>query len=156
MKLSKEYKENLKSNIITSDMLYDCIYSVNKRAKNYRDLKNFYNRYYYSNLEKMNEYYDMKDFMIKSLLKPKLIHKQNIKTWNGTIVLYFFYYEMEQGSFHCPIEEDELKSCKDLEVKRISDDFYTQGKEIQDLISIQFVKKVIDKIKEGNYIYKNE
>ena len=60
------------------------------------------------------------------------------------------------GIVSLPYEEDELKSCKDLEVKRISDDFYTQGKEIQDLISIQFVKKVIDKIKEGNYIYKNE
>lgn len=98
MKPSKEYKENLKNNIITSDMLYDCIYSVNKRAKNYRDLKNFYNRYYYSNLNKMKEY-------------------------------------------------------KQLEIERIDDDFYTQGKEIQDLISIQFVKKVIDKIKEGNFIY---
>lgn len=41
MKPSKEYKEKLKNNIITSDMLYDCIYSANKRAKNYRDLKNF-------------------------------------------------------------------------------------------------------------------
>lgn len=101
----------------------------------------------------MNEYYDMKDFMIKSLLKPKLIHRQNINTWKGKIVLYFLYYEMEQGSFHCPIEESDIKSYKQLEIKRIDDDFYTQGKEIQDLISIQFVKKVIDKIKEGNFIY---
>jgi hypothetical protein len=153
MKPSKEYKENLKNNIITSDMLYDCIYSVNKRAKNYRDLKNFYNRYYYSNLNKMKEYYDMKDFLIKSLLKAKLIHRQNIETWKGKIALYFLYYEMEQGSFHCPIEESDIKSYKQLEIERIDDDFYTEGKEIQDLISIQFVKKVIDKIKEGNFIY---
>lgn len=154
MKPSKEYKENLKNNIITSDMLYDCIYSANKRAKNYRDLKNFYNRYYCSNLNKMNEYYNMKDFMIKSLLKHKLIHRQNINTWKGKIVLYFLYYEMEQGSFHCPIDENDIKSYKQLEIKRIDDDFYTEGKEIQDLISIQFVKKVIDKINEGNFIYR--
>ena len=63
---------------------------------------------------------------------------------------------MEQGSFHCPIEESDTKSYKQLEIERIDDDFYTQSKEIQVLISIQFVKKVIDKIKEGNHIYKNE
>lgn len=37
MPTSRIFKENLKNGIITSDMLSDCIFSVNKRAKNFRD-----------------------------------------------------------------------------------------------------------------------
>ena len=33
MKINKEYSKNLKNKIITSDMLYDSIFSLNKRAK---------------------------------------------------------------------------------------------------------------------------
>lgn len=39
MKINKEYSKNLKNKIITSDMLYDSIFSLNKRAKNCRDKK---------------------------------------------------------------------------------------------------------------------
>ena len=42
MKTSTEYTKNLKNKIITSDMLYDSIFSLNKRAKNNRDMKNQY------------------------------------------------------------------------------------------------------------------
>lgn len=78
MKTSAEYTKNLKNKIITSDMLYDSIFSLNKRAKNNRDMKNQYSwsRYYWSYANKMNEYYRQKDFLIKKFLKPKLIHKQ--------------------------------------------------------------------------------
>ena len=37
MKTPKEYQDNLKKKIITEEMLADCLYSVNKRAKNYRN-----------------------------------------------------------------------------------------------------------------------
>lgn len=33
MKTPKEYNDNIKNGIITSKMLTDCLYSVNKRAK---------------------------------------------------------------------------------------------------------------------------
>lgn len=39
MKTDKKYSNNLKNGILTSEMLYNCIYSVNKRAKNNRDGK---------------------------------------------------------------------------------------------------------------------
>lgn len=42
MKTDKKYSNNLKNGILTSEMLYNCIYSVNKRAKNNRDGKNYY------------------------------------------------------------------------------------------------------------------
>lgn len=37
MRTPYEYTKNLKNGIITRDMLLDCLYSVNKRAKNFRD-----------------------------------------------------------------------------------------------------------------------
>ena len=37
MKTPKEYSDNLSNHIITKQMLADCLYSVNKRAKNYHD-----------------------------------------------------------------------------------------------------------------------
>ena len=147
MKTSKEYSNNLKNGILTSEMLYDCIYSANKRAKNNRDGKNYYkySRYYDSYLEKMNEYYNMKDYLLKKFLKPKLIHKQKIEN--------FLLYEMPQGTFHSPIDETEIKDYKDLEIERIDDDFYTYGEDFEELISVQFVKKVIKLVKENKLKY---
>ena len=112
MKINKEYSKNLKNKIITSNMLYDSIFSLNKRAKNCRDKKNQYSwtKYYYGYFEKMNEYYNQKDFLIKKFLKPKLIHKQKIESYYGeTKYLYFLYYEMPKGSFHSPITKEIIK-----------------------------------------------
>ena len=67
MKTPKEYRDNLKKCIITKQMLSDCLYSVNKRATNWRDMEREYrhNRHdYYDNEEKAREkkqyYYSLK------------------------------------------------------------------------------------------------
>ena len=49
MRTPKEYTDNLKKKIITENMLLDCLYSVNKRAKNYRDKERDYRQYYRRN-----------------------------------------------------------------------------------------------------------
>ena len=46
MKTPKEYRDNLLNHIITKQMLVDCLYSVNKRAKNYRDKEREQRAYY--------------------------------------------------------------------------------------------------------------
>lgn len=49
MRTPKEYTDNIKNGIITTSMLEAALYSVNKRAKNYRDAeretKYLYGRY---------------------------------------------------------------------------------------------------------------
>ena len=160
MKINKEYSKNLKNKIITSDMLYDSIFSLNKRAKNCRDKKNQYSwtKYYYGYFEKMNEYYNQKDFLIKKFLKPKLIHKQKIESYYREVkYLYFLYYEMPKGSFHSPITKEIIKKeYPDLKIERIDDDFYTQGKEIEKLLSVQFVNKLIELVKTNDFEYKEK
>ena len=157
MKTNKEYKDNLKNKIITSDMLYDSLFSLNKRAKNCRDQKNRYYRseYYWDYVNKMNAYYDQKDFLLKSLLKPTLIHQQIATNYYGIRnVLYFLFFEMEQGTFHLPIDTEYAENGKHgLKIERIQDDFYTQGKSVETLLSVQFVKKLISLVKTNDFKY---
>lgn len=54
MKTPAEFTKNLKEKVITEEMLEKALFSVNKRAKNYRDKKREYNRKYasaYTNID---------------------------------------------------------------------------------------------------------
>ena len=82
MRTPKEYTDNIKNRIITTSMLEAALYSVNKRAKNYRDAerktKHQYGRYskYADSSEwKKNEFYSKKDKLL-SILEPICIHKE--------------------------------------------------------------------------------
>lgn len=159
MKTSKEFKRNVENRIITSDMLGACIYSVNKRAKNYRDKEWEYREYYrthrfyhddFNNVDKCRslklQYYNKKEVLL-SLLQPTCIHHEK----NGG---YFLMYVCGSYSFHLPIKAEELTHYNDLTIKEI-DRLHTCGEDISDLISMQFVEKVLLLIKSGNYVYLN-
>lgn len=87
MKTPKEYTTNLKNGIVTKSMLSDCLYPVNKRAKNYRDRIREERQYQrmchynciYDNIVKLFEkeqlYYKMKSQLL-SHLTPACIHKE--------------------------------------------------------------------------------
>lgn len=104
MKTPKEYQDNLKEGIITEEMFTDCLYSVNKRAKNYRDkaqeYKLRYNRRYHvavdSQYDKMNEFYGLKDRLLKHL-KPKCIHKQFVGYETKRVYSYQTEYYNQEG-----------------------------------------------------------
>lgn len=193
MKPSKEYLNNIKNRIITEDMLSDCLHSVNKRAKNYRDKANEYKGYYgryhrnvESQYDKMEHYYDYKESLL-SHIKPLRIHKQfigckrvrvfsyednyyriyynkykeNKIVWENSYYdyetgdevdffdyetdekrfLYFIYYEVGDKSFHSPI--DNPTEHPELVVEEIDENFTTTGEDVENLISVQFVEKVL-------------
>lgn len=206
MKTPKEYSDNLKQKIITKDMLVDCLFSVNKRAKNCRDKEQEYREFYRympyvrdkyhsvaSYREKKNEYYEQKDKLL-TLIQPTCIHleetsrKRRIRDYEqeyrqfskkgkyinkdsyykyrtGEVVCfvdiiepvkrYYLFYDMGKYSFHSPLEEEQLSLYKHLEVKSIGQ-LKTKGKEIGELISAQFVKKVIELIEKGTFTYVDE
>ena len=98
-------------------MLEDCLFSVNKRAKNWRDkaheykqkLKNsyyLYDRYNYVDRahEKKDEYYHKKDILL-SVLDPVCIHKE--KSRNNRIRIYDYQPEYKN------IKEEDVvwKNC---------------------------------------------
>lgn len=80
MRTPKQWSENIKKGIITDEMLESALFSVNKRAKNYRDKKREYSHYHYAMYDyseqaenKMNEMYSKKDKLL-SLIPPVCIH----------------------------------------------------------------------------------
>ncbi|HAM15661.1 MAG TPA: hypothetical protein DCP91_07365 [Eggerthellaceae bacterium] len=92
MRTPKEYSENLKKGVITEQMLSDCLYSANKRAKNHRDkareMRESYEFRYgapgsYFDIHdaeaatcaKRDEYYRMKEILL-SVVEPACIHEE--------------------------------------------------------------------------------
>lgn len=185
-------------------MLSDCLYSSNKRAKNWRDkqatyrnLRYCYRRFYdkYDNETKAREkkelYYKQKELLL-SILEPTCIHKEFIgfeteklydyedefyehehdyiheehyydkelhrnvyfrimENKNNPRYNYYLFYDLGLNhTFHTPITEYELKKYNNYQIKLI-DSLNTKGDDVLNLISNQFVNKVIDIIKSGDY-----
>jgi len=203
MRTPKRYTDLIKNKKITNQIIAECIYSVNKRAKNYRDKiedsnqAGFY-KYKEINNEKAKEqkerYYSMKEDLLLNF-SPKLVHKQyvgekrqrvysyqknyeklynekrNDIVWENSYYdydrnrevdffdyslgekkyLYFLYYEIGEYSFHTPITEERAEKNTELEIKEIDENFQTHGADIVDLLSTQFVQKVIDLLDSGDY-----
>ena len=206
MRTPAAYNNNLKNHIITMQMLVDCLYSSNKRAKNWRDKQSDYfcRRKYcgmydkYGNegnaREKKEEYYHQKEVML-SVLNPICIHKEHLRDdyakeriydyedeyWEykdkgifihtgsyydkelrqevefGDIIAevfpvykYYLFYDVGSShTFHTPIKEEDV-SKYDLPVVEI-DKLDTRGYDIADLLSNQFVKKVIELIMSEDF-----
>lgn len=198
MKPQKNYKSNIEKRIITEDMLSDCLYSVNKRAKNCRDMiqKYRYTDYAEGYRERRDKYYSNKDTLL-SLLNPIELHLERkmkdeylderycdvsyleddeiidiYNRWDKEsqeyysvyvvaepIINVFALYAVGNRSFHHPLlfdgtegqVDDIKKEYPDLPTKEI--ELITYGDNVTDLISYQFVKKVIDLIESGDYTY---
>jgi len=78
----------------------------------------------------MNSYYDRDD--------------EDYVTFINVIVEepeYYLYYEFPNYSFHSPISDKQLVKYQNLEIIEL-DDLTTYGKNINDLISLQFCDKV--------------
>ena len=203
MRTPKIYNDLIKNKEITNKIIAECIYSVNKRAKNYRDkIKDYkqggFYKYKEDNIENAKEqkekYYSMKEDLLLNF-SPKLIHKQyagekrqrvysyqknyeklynekrNDIVWENSYYdydrnkeveffdyslgekkyLYFLYYEIGEYSFHTPITEERVEKNTQLEIKEIDENFQTHGADIVDLLSTQFVQKVIDLLDSGDY-----
>lgn len=195
MRTPKKYNDNIKNGMITADMLADCLFSVNKRAKNCRDKESNYRGFrndYYGNEEKYRQqkekYYEQKEKML-ALLKPTCIHrevytrKERIYDYEGDYyekievcecvresryydremrmyvefadVLvederYYLFYNLSGHSFHTPICKSELNFYDDLKIINISS-IISNGRTTNDLISTQFVNKLLDLITSGTY-----
>lgn len=205
MKTPKEYANNVKNGIITTKMLSDCIFSVNKRAKNWRDKEHQYRGKYsddwYGTVDKAREnkemYYSQKE-MLLTPIKPKCIHRENTSSshrvryfdyepeydelygeffyegsyydreqqcevYFGDIMEsesfynYYLFYDLGCGhTFHDPLEFnvdekiDKFKSYPDLKVEEVTS-IITYGHDTKDLLSTQFVNKVLTLIRSGEY-----
>ena len=105
MRTPKEYADNIKKGIITASMLEAALYSVNKRAKNYRDAEHKakyqygrYSKYANSSEWKKNEFYSKKDKLL-NILEPICIHKEFAGYERTRIYSYEQHYD--DRYFYC-------------------------------------------------------
>lgn len=160
-----EYKELLKKRTLTTEMIATIIYSLNKRAKNWRDrnmeaykkakkIRNW--NLLTDNTDRSSEkypvlnYYKMKDYILLTLFEPSAVH-----VIDG---VEYLFYKIHNSEFHFPgymYELYGLNTPEGLPVKTITD-FSTAGEEIEKLVSVQFCKKVIELIKSGDFILMDE
>lgn len=203
MKTPKLYNDLINEKKITNEIIAECVYYVNKRAKNYRDkIKEYKNGRSHQHLEssiekaeeEMGKYYQLKEEFLK-VFTTNLIHKQFIgekkkrvysyeknyekllkeKTndifWKNSYYdydkdmeieffdyhlgtkkyLYFLYYEIGEYSFHSPVSEKIAESNTELEIQEIDENFKTHGSKIEGLLSMQFVKKVLELLQSEDY-----
>ena len=164
MKTPKSFTMNLKNGEVSLEMLGSCIYTFNKRAKNYRDNmrelieqrrwadwweKKYIQRSIDDAEYKKDEYYGYKDYLL-SFVSPIQIH--HCQRWNErrqeSIDEYFQLFQVADYSFHHPITEAEAKKSN-LGIEELPSDFSTEGEDIEDLISVQFATKVVRGLKDG-------
>lgn len=68
---------------------------------------------------------------------------------------YYLFYEMKNHTYHYPLSEEDLIEYSDLKIKEINR-LETHGDDIQDLMSVPAVKKIIKLIMNNNYTYVTE
>lgn len=196
MRTPKTYTDNLKKGIITRDMLADCLFSINKRAKNCRDKEVSYRcRKYdnYNNEQKYRvekeKYYNQKELLL-TLLKPTCIHVEHTTRkervydyeddyyrcleneecvrqggyYDCDIHEYvefvdvlrddtrtYLFYDLGKVSFHSPMKEDKISYYSSFLEKRDIEQIVSNGRDINELISTNFVNKVLDLINTNAY-----
>lgn len=144
MKTPKKYSDLVNQNKITEEILGEVIYSINKRAKNWRNQKRKYKNYlldqydsYDNAVDNEKKYYKMKSDMLEKFMYKLVRYKLDDS-------LYYLYYKIGGYTFHQPIEKSELENFKDLDVD-VLEDFETFGRDSTELLSVQFCKKVYEK-----------
>ena len=173
MKTQKNMSNSIKNNIITGDILGKCIYSCNKRAKNCRDQAREYRRshayqYAATYTQEKERYYRLKDQLL-SIVEPICIHKETFIGeffereegfwYEANVINYYYVYKVGGYTFHSPIRSDQLENGalteeakKGLPVIEIPQ-LVTTGCSTDEIISMQFVYKVLSLIESGNFTY---
>ena len=64
------------------------------------------------------------------------------------VYFYYLFYDLGEYSFHTPLKDFNEDKNNDLQIVEI-DSLYTEGKEINDLLSVSFVKKVLGLLKSN-------
>ncbi|WP_432205523.1 hypothetical protein ACQ9ZF_11095 (plasmid) [Cetobacterium somerae] len=136
----------LEDKVFTEEFLGEVIYSYNKRAKNYRDMKRELKEKdkKISAEDKEIEYYKRKSFMINLLCEPKEIH-----TINGE---RFIWVVLGKRDFHIFPNEycEDIKELKHLP-HRILHNFETKGASEEVLISEEIADITYEIIKSLDF-----
>ncbi len=162
MKTPEKYRRLVNKGIITPEIAADVIYSLNKRAKNWRDNNpEKYSRIRKERIEEgtvhesgkdypVLEYYREKDFIILSLFTPEKIH-----LIDG---IEYLFYRVNRSIFHLPCyvyTSYGYSIPRGLAIEK-GESFPTPGEDTDKLLSLQFCRRVIQLIRSGNFVFTDE
>lgn len=156
MKTPTEYNKMIKEGYITKNVLGEVLFSINKRAKNWRDRKRQYSYSYYEKsyddaVENEKKYYEMKDDIL-SLFSPLCIHV-DVKYKTKRIRIYdtvgFDKYDdiretkYDGKDFYQLLESDEYEICHSGSFM----DYFSYER-------VQFIDVVIDRYEDKRLYFK--
>jgi hypothetical protein len=119
-----------------------------KRRRIY-DYQDEYNRVKQEDIVWSNRYFDDEEYCREVWFVD--IIESRYKVYE-----YLLFYDFGTYSFHNPISEKEYLKIKDqIKVEHLTE-LRTEGKDINDLVSVQFVRKVLDVLKNGGDIIRNK
>lgn len=145
MKTPKLYSDLLKKKQLTTEMIAECIYSVNKRAKNYRDKVREYRKSpYHSHIQdnidnaiaKKIEYYGMKEELLQPFA-PTVIHKQFVKNTKRV-------YSYEEDYQKILVEKEEISFGKVITLTKSDVQKFTFLIIRLKIIFISFIMRSVD------------
>lgn len=141
-----EILQMIEKKVFTEEALGEVIYSFNKRAKNYRDLKRKEKDVSEKTVAELREkqYYGRKSFMINLLCEPQELH-----IINGTV---YIWVQLGNKNFHIHPAEfcEELKSLKHLPKKSL-ENFQTNGEKEENLVSEDLANKIYEIIESLDF-----
>ena len=80
-----------------------------------------------------------------------IVYFGDVELKDEPIYHYYLFYDLDYGhTFHTPIKEEDVEKYS-LPIIEISE-LETTGHKVNDLVSVQFVRKVIRLIEENKYI----
>lgn len=163
MRTPKNYKKTLETNTLTLDILKHIIYSLEYKIehtfdKQIKEIEKgiFYN--YNSNHEKIGIYFKQKEMILNNFLVPECIYKtENFYFLKYSIKNYVFNLLIIPTRFHMSqvyylTADIQLKYIKEkynnLEIKivKLTNINVIEQKEV---LSIQFINKIIEKIQNN-------
>lgn len=97
------------------------------------------------------EIYDSGNYLRSSGYYDKELHEYvEFVVVNVPHTSYYLFYDLGTHSFHTPIEQSDLKKYPELQVVDIGE-LNTYGEEITELVSNQFVAKLMSLIRSGDF-----
>ena len=146
----------MEKRIISRDMLNDCLYSINCRAKNIRDTlphnDNFKKYNYKEKFKKIRQLYKYKHQLLR-FISPQgiIINNTNNRT-------YIFFKIHENNSYLVPLKKRNLKKFFEYNAVPIMylNNLKTFGDDENNILSMQFINKFMQLINSKDFQFDDD
>ncbi|MFM1602015.1 hypothetical protein ABGF26_02555 [Helcococcus ovis] len=151
---SNKYIEILENGEFSQDMIKDILYTVNKKAKNYRDFMNAYSNnsefkhLYREAKANKKEMYSIKEDIIKHFPIVAIHRNSNgnyIEEEGEELITYLAVVDVFGYKAHKIIDEEEVKKLLEKGTQIEDTDFYNNGQNEKELLNDRVIELFMNK-----------